>query len=388
MKKIALSIILTIPFAVSAQTVEFNRVLNQVIDSLTTVRTLEKGFDAEIMALKAENSLSGPEIGFEHKWPQRSGEGNRWGIEVSQEIEWPAVYGARRLAATNLAKIKSDATAQTERWLRFEVADRLLQLIDVRKRIDILNEIQSNLEEISNSMVKMLERGEATIIDCRKAEFESLAIKEKLADALIEYDRVAALVGFGQFVPSGLDLLKDYPDSPVEFPLMTPDEIEKQVSVKRSNDEIRMERMKNMPSISVGYLHDYEEGIHFNGFSVGLKLPSYGRKKRNAAKQIESETLQMELEQVRAERIASVTADVAELKRLSKLLEEYKKMLGTNDYLGQLRKSFDARQITLTQYLLDQNQYFTTQLDYLALQLRYQRLLPARKALLILKESN
>ncbi|MDE5869297.1 MAG: hypothetical protein K2H18_03610, partial [Muribaculaceae bacterium] len=101
-----------------------------------------------------------------------------------------------------------------------------------------------------------------------------------------------------------------------------------------------------------------------------------------------SAPLHMELEQVRAERIASVTADVAELNRLSKLLEEYKKMLGTNDYLGQLRKSFDARQITLTQYLLDQNQYFTTQLDYLALQLRYQRLLPARKALLILKESN
>ena len=260
-----------------------------------------------------------------------------------------------------------------------------MQLIDVRKRLDILNEIKSNLEEVSTSMAKMLEIGQATVIDCRKAEFELLAVREKLADARVEYDRIAALVGFGQVTPSGLDQLTDYPDTPVELPLMTPDEIEKQVAVQRSLDEAHMESMKNMPSLSVGYVHDFEEGIHFNGFSIGLKLPSYSTRKRNAAKQLESETQQMELEQVRAERIASLTADVSELNRLSKLLEEYERMLGPNDYLRLLRKSFDARQITLTQYLLDQNQYFTTRLDYLSLLLRYHRLLPALNTLSTLK---
>ncbi len=372
---------MAIPFTVSAQTAQFNLILNQIIDSISNISSLESGFDAEIMALKAENSLPGPEVGVEHKWPRRAGEGNRWGIEVSQEIEWPGVYSARRKAAANLAGIKSNASAQTERWLRFEVADRLLQLIEVRKRLDILGEIQSNLEEVSTSMAKMLEVGQATVIDARKAEFELLAIKEKLADTRAEYDRMAALIGFGQVMPSGLDQLTDYPDTPVELPLMTPDEIEKQAAAQRSLDEACMERMKNMPSLSVGYVHDYEEGIHFNGFSIGLKLPSYSTRKRNAAKQLESEIRQMELEQARAERIASLTADVSELKHLSTLLEEYERMLGSKDYLRQLRKSFDARQITLTQYLLDQNQYFTTQLDYLALQLRYHRLLPALNTL-------
>ncbi|MDE6410727.1 MAG: TolC family protein [Muribaculaceae bacterium] len=380
MKKIIISLLLAIPFTVSAQTEQFNRILNQVIDSISNIRSLESGFEAEIIALKAENSLSGPEISVEHKWPQRAGEGNRWGIEVSQEIEWPGVYSARRKAAANLADIKSFASAQTESWLRFEVADRLLQLIDVRKRLAILNEIRSNLEGVCTSMTSMLEKGHATVIDVRKAEFELLSVKEKIADTGMEYDRIATLIGFGQVMPSGLDQLTDYPDTPAELPMMTPDEIEKQVALQRSFDEERMERMKNMPALSIGYVHDFEEGIHFNGFSIGLKLPSYSTRKRNAAKQLESETRQMKLEQARSERLASLTADVSELNRLSKLLEEYEKMLGPNDYLRQLRKSFDARQITLTQYLIDQNQYLTTQLDYLALQLRYQRLLPARDA--------
>ncbi|MDE6681985.1 MAG: TolC family protein, partial [Muribaculaceae bacterium] len=380
MKKIIISLLLAIPFTVSAQTEQFNRILNQVIDSISNIRSLESGFEAEIIALKAENSLSGPEISVEHKWPQRAGEGNRWGIEVSQEIEWPGVYSARRKAAANLADIKSFASAQTESWLRFEVADRLLQLIDVRKRLAILNEIRSNLEGVCTSMTSMLEKGHATVIDVRKAEFELLSVKEKIADTGMEYDRIATLIGFGQVMPSGLDQLTDYPDTPAELPMMTPDEIEKQVALQRSFDEERMERMKNMPTLSIGYVHDFEEGIHFNGFSIGLKLPSYSTRKRNAAKQLESETRQMKLEQARSERLASLTADVSELNRLSKLLEEYEKMLDPNDYLRQLRKSFDARQITLTQYLIDQNQYLTTQLDYLALQLRYQRLLPARDA--------
>lgn len=385
MKKILLSILLAIPLAVSAQTAQFNRILNQVMDSISNIRSLESGFDAEIMTLKAENSLSGPEVGVQYKWPRRPGEGNRWGVEVSQEIEWPGIYGARRKAAANLAGIKSNATAQTERWLRFEIADRLLQLIEVSKRRDMLTEIRSNLEEVCTSMAKMLEIGQATVIDVRKAEFELLAISEKLADTRAEYDRVAALVGFGQVKPSGLDQLTDYPDTPVELPLMTPDEIEKQASVQRSLDEACMERMKNMPSLSVGYVHDFEEGIHFNGFSVGLKLPSYSTRKRNAAKQLESETRHMEFEQARAERIASLKADVSELNHLSELLEEYERVLGSDDYLRKLRKSFDARQITLTQYLLDQNLYFTTRLDYLALQLRYHRLLPALNTLSILE---
>lgn len=381
MKKIFLAIILSIPVAATAQTAQFNRILNQVIDSISNIRSLESGFDAQIMALKAENSLSGPEVGFEYKWPQRTGAQNRWGIEVSQEIEWPGVYGARRQAADNLAGIKSNAAVQTEDWLRYEISDRLLQLIDLRKRLDVLNEIQSNLEGVSQSMGKMLENGQTTVIDCRKAEFELLAIREKIADTRAEYDRMAKLVGFGQIVPTGLDQLTDYPDSPANLPMMTPDEIEKQIAAQRSLDDARMERMKNMPSFSIGYVHDFEEGFHFNGFSLGMKLPAYSARKSNAAIQLEAETRQMELDQARAQRMASVEADLAELSRLSKLIGEYEKMLGSDDYLRLLRKSFDARQITLTQYLLDQNQYYTTRLDYLSLQLRYHRLLPALSTL-------
>ena len=376
MKKIILAIVLVMPVAVSAQTAQFNRVLNQVLDSISNIRSLESGFDAQIMALKAENSLSGPEVGFEYKWPQQIGAGNRWGVEVSQEIEWPGVYGARRKAAANLAGIKSNAAAQTEQWIRYEISDRLLQLIDVRKRLDILGEIQSNLEDVSESMARMLENGQATVIDCRKAEFELLAVREKLADTRAEYDRVATLVGFGQIMPSGLEQLTDYPDTPAELPLMTPDEIEKLIAARRSVDEARMERMKNMPSLSVGYVHDFEDGVHFNGFSLGLKLPAYSAQKSNTAMQLEAETRQMELDQARAERIANLAADAAELSHLSELLGQYERVFGSDDYLRLLRKSFDARQITLTQYLLDQNQYLTTRLDYLALQLRYHRLLP------------
>ena len=73
-------------------------------------------------------------------------------------------------------------------------------------------------------------------------------------------------------------------------------------------------------------------------------------------------------------RNVEVAANIAEAARLTAVLAEYDKALSQSDYLRLLKKSFDAGQITLTQYLLDQNWYLTTRLDHLTLRLRLLRL--------------
>ena len=132
--------------------------------------------------------------------------------------------------------------------------------------------------------------------------------------------------------------------------------------------------MKRMPSFSVGYLHDFEEGVHFNGLSIGITLPDFGAGKSAKAAELEAETAQMKREEARAMRNVEVAANIAEAARLTAVLAEYDKALSQSDYLRLLKKSFDAGQITLTQYLLDQNWYLTTRLDHLAIRLRLLRL--------------
>lgn len=373
MKKI-LSIALFCAASASAQTAEFDRVVNQVVDSLTNLTTMSRGFQSEVMALEAENQLPGPEVGFEYKWPQQRGVENRWGIELSQEIEWPGIYGARRRAASELRELGANSVELNRQWLCYEVSDRLLQLIEVRQRLELLREVGKNLEQVSGKLNVMLERGQATVLDVRKAEFELLAVKEKIASADAECNRLRGSVAFGQFLPDGIDLLTDFPAHGLEIPQDSPAEIDATADAVRSNLQAQVERMKRMPSFTVGYVHDFEEGIHFNGLSVGVKLPDFGARKNSKALALEAETAQMKREEARAERNSEIAANIAEAHRLTSLLAEYNKALGQSDYLRLLQKSFDAGQITLTQYLFDQNWYLTTRLDHLAIRLRLLRL--------------
>lgn len=373
MKKI-LYIACLLAGSASAQTAEFDRVVNEVVDSLTNLTTISRGFQGEVMALETENQLPGPEVGFEYKWPQQRGVENRWGIELSQEFEWPGIYGARRRAAAELRDLGATATELSRQWLRYEVSDRLLQLIEARQRLELLREVGENLEEVCSQLTKMLDNGQTTVLDLRKAEFELLAVKEKIASAEADCNRLRAYAGFGQFIPRGIESLTEFPDRGLEIPQETPDEIETAAEAVRGNLEAQLARMKRMPSFSVGYVHDFEEGIHFNGLSVGVKLPDFGARKSAKAAEVEAETAQMKREEARAARNVEVAANIAEAHRLTALLAEYDKALAQSDYLRLLKKSFSAGQITLTQYLLDQNWYLTTRLDHLALRLRALRL--------------
>ncbi len=375
MKKTIFSLLLLASAGpLGAQTAEFEKVVNEVMDSLSNLTTIRRGFEGEVMALRAENQLPGPEVGFEYKWPQQRGVENRWGIEVSQEFEWPGLYGARRRAASELTALGDTSIELNRQWLRCEVSDLLLQLIEARQRLVLLKEVGANLEEVCEQLVKMLDRGQTTILDLRKAEFELLAVKEKIASAEADCSRLEGSVAFGQFVPRGLADLTEFPAKSINIPQQTPEEIEIEAEAVRQNLAGQVERMKRLPSFSVGYLHDFEEGIHFNGLSVGLTLPSFGAGKSAKAAQIEAETARMKRDEIKAERAAELQANRTEAERLATLLTEYDKALNQSDYLPLLKKSFAAGQITLTQYLLDQNWYLTSRLDHLALRLRALRL--------------
>ncbi|MDE6146084.1 MAG: TolC family protein [Muribaculaceae bacterium] len=378
MRKVIVALVLPLlAVNISAQAeADFDGVVDRVMESLTNVLTVNNGLDARIMGLAAENTLPGPEVGFEYKFPQQRGVGNRWGLEVSQGFDWPGIYRARRDAAEGLRDLRGRVSASAYRRLRCEVEDRVMQVIEARKRVAILEVVERNLAEVSEKSEHMLNLGQITVLDRRKAEFELLAIKEKLTDARAELDRLTATVGFGQVIPDGLDRLTDFPARLTAAPISTAEEIELETEIVGEMSNARVENLKKLPSFSLGYVHDFEEGIHFNGFSVGVNLPSYGAGKSATAARLEAETAMMKLNEARAERQAELKNNAAELVRLESLLADYDRAIGGDDYLRLLKKSFDARQITLTQYILDQNWYLNARLDHLALQLRYHRLLP------------
>ncbi|MDE6527770.1 MAG: TolC family protein, partial [Muribaculaceae bacterium] len=116
--------------ATSATGAGFEALVDNIIDNSPGLKATRLRMEQEIETLKGENMLPDPEIEFERLW--RSGEGdNRWSAGISQEIEWPGTYSARRKAITALTRAGEAAMSAAEIEERTKASQIIIGIIAV-----------------------------------------------------------------------------------------------------------------------------------------------------------------------------------------------------------------------------------------------------------------
>ena len=139
-------------------------------------RTAE--FQAAQLSLQASGMLPAPEIEGEYLWGP-SGTSGRWGVGISQSFDWPGVYAARkeerRAAATAFSELAS--TERAEYTLAAKLA--LIDLVAARAQSATIRKIYNNIIELEQLTARQMEHGQATILDLRKLQIESLDLASR-----------------------------------------------------------------------------------------------------------------------------------------------------------------------------------------------------------------
>ncbi len=125
--------------------------------------------------------------------------------------------------------------------------------------------------------------------------------------------------------------------------------------------------MESLPGISIGYQHAFEEGIHFNGASLGISIPLFSsRNKKKAAKAATVAATH----KAEAAKIAASEKIKGGLKRLSLLknrIDEIRPILEDSGNNLLLMKAYKGGVITLIDYLNERNYFKQAGLDLLTL---------------------
>lgn len=124
----------------------------------------EASLRASAAAVKAANTLPGPEAEGEYLWGPAGD--NRWGAGVSQSFDWPGVYAARRAesrAAANAFDLLASAEL-AERTLAARLT--LIDLIAARRRAATVGRIADNLRRQTELTQRALDHGQATYSTC------------------------------------------------------------------------------------------------------------------------------------------------------------------------------------------------------------------------------
>lgn len=304
------------------------------------------------------------------------GETNRWDVGVSYAMEWPGVYGARRSMGkvtrnANDAEILALANAK-----RLEILTKIEEYLYADQRLNLMQQMADATDSIQILAEKSRRGGQMSQLDLAKISLERGRVDSELAK--IKNDKVT-LEGELTTLNGGYNakaLLESIDRNVIAEPLMpiesyidgaksNPDFLKAMADFEAAKQNVKVANAENLPSLSIGYAHEFEDGMHFNGANLGVSIPLFStRGKKKAAKAAVAA----------AEHAATAVADRTESEvkalydqvvALDKALEVPKQIFSSTDYTALLLKSYRGGEISLVDYLQERTWFIETYLDFL-----------------------
>lgn len=332
---------------------------------------------AELHRERAENTLQGPEVEFGYKFNNTAGGENRWGLSVSQDFDWLGVYGARRKALNYRSQAYSMLVFDSFIESALKASDALADLGAARQRLALLDSVAADYADLAKIYSGAYSDNLVTVMSVRKLGIETFALDRRIAEARAALTAAESRLRAMDVDPATISL-----DTPA-IPSLAPQEVyrrqlmDRDLGVKAAtmlkdaaDADMSVARRTALPSFSVGYTHDYEEGQHFNGFSVGISLPSWAPRSSILAAGEDAASRAASARLTLAQRTAAVDADYAEATVLIAALTRGESTFATDDYPAILRTLFDRGELTMPQYLYEYTEYIDAKLDYIDMQWR------------------
>lgn len=373
MRLIAISLTLATVFSASALT--FSETMGRLCGPQPSLDAETLEARANIETLRADASLPGAEVEFSYEWGLHN-IGTKLNAGISQSFDWPGVYTARHKAVKEAEQTLSRIEAAKRRDLSAQIGTLLVDYIAARRNYRALVEIDSILSQMDATLRKGYAGGEVSILDINKL---TIARGEFGHELHLAATRVEDLEGEISEVTEtdARSILQQLDD---DFPVMTiPDEeaylksvAERDVDMIANDSEVRqaelaamIEKRSMYPGFSLGYTYSLEQGDTFNGFSIGLVLPSRANAKRAAAAKLQAQAAAMASIGVTATRRAQYNALVAAAHRYHADIQRLAPVFETTNNIQLLRKAYDGGEISLLTFLQELEYFSRARLSYL-----------------------
>lgn len=372
-----LSLLPTVAFAS-----DFDDVLNTVMSNNLSIKYAVADNAASLEELKAENTLEAPEFSYENLWGAK-GIGDKRNFSISQSFDWPGVYAARseaiRKSETAMQYLRESAVLDT----RMEIRTTLIDIINVRQRIATTQKICDALAKMSEYYKKAVAEGNETRLDYNKAviehinsvrELKSLKSEQSLLLASLkalnggkDVDSLAEKLGY-RYPRVKLESLR--PDRET-LRMKDPAVAASRAALDAQKSLVKVEKRSLLPGFSVSYLHEWEMGDNFNGFSVSITLPFLTQRRKAKAAQMRLDAQSFEQEMNLIKIASELEGEYQTAHDLRELLREYRGVMDDDSNFELLKKALDAGQINFLTYMQELNYFLTARRDFLEAHYRF-----------------
>lgn len=310
------------------------------------------------------------------------GETNRWGVELSYGMEWPGVYGARREVAEAQRQANAAEASAVAYEKRLEILTEIGTYLYADRRLEIMRRMAESTDSLMHIAERSLRGGQMSRIDLSKLQLERGRVNTQIANIEGEkresegrlqtlnggHDCTSLLATIDRtFVMTPLHSLELYLEEALERPQVT----QAMAELHAAQHGVQVAKGEGLPGFSIGYAHEFEDGMHFNGANLGITLPLFSnRGKVKAAKAAEA-AAEFRKSTAVEQAESDIRAMYDEVLALDESLKVPTEVFRDTDYSTLLFKAYKGGEISLVDYLQERAWFQEAHLDFLELQ--YQR---------------
>lgn len=356
-----------VPFMGNAQSQSFEDVLRSIMANSTMMHAESAYTAAEIAGHNSELTLENPEVSFNYLWGAPTDVGSRKDVSVSQKLNAAFILGVKKKVARAKENVSLGEFDVRRLSYALEATQVLLKVVYLNRLVELNGTRLTNTRELYDKYVKMLVAGETNKIDVGKAKLELVNVETDYQTSLLDRQMMCHKL---KAMNGGKDVKFTSTDYPSSFSLSVAGNDlgnmnvrsavsnladQKVVAAKR---EISLAKASNAPELSVGYMAELTREEKFRGVTLGLSVPLWrnGRNVRMARahemavrEQVEDDRLKLDM------KIEELRLKVS---RLLTIYDGQQKALSSVQNLSLLRKALDAGEISLLDYIIEQNQYY------------------------------
>lgn len=334
----------------------------------TTLKAMHAQLQATLLANSADNALPDPEAEVAYMFGSPKGVEPRTNVAVTQSLDWGVLTGRRR----KLSKAGNTA-AMAEYRVAFqkvmsEADAALVQMVYYNR---LQTELETRCHEARNIMLmyeKKYTDGDVNLIELNKVRLNTAVSEAELQRA--KADRAAVAQTLQRLNGGAPITMPDtvYPATTALPPLATLKEAmphtaamaQAEASLAQSTAAVKLAKVEGMPEFTVGFQGEYIKDNNYSGPSIGLSIPLWGntRRKVKAARATQVAS-QLSLADARQQQLSTLDQLYMQATDLNATTQQLKDHLAatTNDAL--LRRSLEAGQLSVLNYLLEQSFYYS-----------------------------
>ena len=125
--------------------------------------------------------------------------------------------------------------------------------------------------------------------------------------------------------------------------------------------------MEAFPSLSVGYKHQYEDGMHFNGAVLGISIPIFSSRGKQKAANAEIMEADYKVETTAMTIETEANSVLKRLKLLKRQIDEISPLVESIDYEPILLKAYQEGILSLLDYITERNYFANAAVELVSL---------------------